>query len=202
MPFASAYKSHLLRAINSVETELVDRAVSWFEDARDANRQVFVCGNGGSAATASHFVCDVLKGGVSAGGKRFRIIALNDNVAAVTAYANDVGYESVFVEQLRAFASRGDLFMALSGSGNSPNVIRAIEHANAVGCRTIALTGRGGGKLGPLAGLHIDVAEQHMGRIEDAHLMICHMIAYALMDTRMGLPPTPSHGALRVTSRP
>lgn len=200
--FASAYKHHLLRAIESLDLALVDRAVSWFEDARDANCQVFVCGNGGSASTASHFVCDLLKGAASAGGKRFRIMALNDNMATVTAYSNDVSYESVFVEQLKNFANRGDLFMALSGSGNSPNVISAIQYANAVGCRTIALTGRDGGKLGPFAGLHVNVAEQHMGRIEDAHMMICHMIAYALMDHRMGLPPTPSRGTLKVTSRP
>jgi D-sedoheptulose 7-phosphate isomerase len=200
--FVSAYKRQLLTAIESVDATLVDRAVSWFEDARDANRQVFVCGNGGSASTASHFVCDVVKGGASAGGKRFRILALNDNIATLTAYSNDVSYEAVFVEQLKNFVNRGDLFMALSGSGNSGNVVRAMEHANAVGCRTIALTGRDGGKLGPLAGLHINVAEQHMGRIEDAHMMICHMIAYALMDGRMGLPPTPSRGVLKVTSRP
>ena len=202
MPFASTYKSHLLRAINSVDLDLVDRAVVWFEDARDANRQVFVCGNGGSAATASHFVCDVLKGAASAGGKRFRILALNESMPTVTAYSNDVSYEAAFVEQLKNFANRGDLFLALSGSGNSRNVINAMEHANAAGCRTIALTGRDGGKLGPLAALHINVAEQHMGRIEDAHLMICHMIAYALMDNRLGFPLTPSSGVLKVTSRP
>ena len=189
MPFASSYRKQLLTALNAVDIAAVDCAVSWFEDARDANRQVFVCGNGGSAATASHFVCDVLKGAASAGGKRLRIIALNDNVATVTAYANDVGYESVFSEQLKASAERADLFMALSGSGNSRNVVRAMEYAVAHGCRTIALTGRNGGKLGPLAGLHINVAEQHMGRIEDAHLMICHMIAYALMRPGAGLPP-------------
>lgn len=201
MPSASAYKTQLLRAIESLDLPLVDRAVSWFEDARDTNRQVFVCGNGGSAATASHFVCDVLKGAASTSGKRFRIMTLNESMATVTAYSNDVSYESAFVEQLKNFANRGDLFMALSGSGNSRNVVNAIEHANAVGCRTIALTGRDGGKLGPLAGLHVNVAEQHMGRIEDAHMMICHMIAYALMDNRMGLPPTPSRGVLKVTSR-
>ena len=202
MSFASDYHARLLRTLGTVDVAVVDRAVSWFEDARDANRQVFVCGNGGSASTASHFVCDVVKGAASAAGKRFRILALNDNMATLTAYSNDVGYEAVFVEQLKNFASRGDLVLALSGSGNSRNVISAVEHANAVGCRTIALTGRDGGKLGPLAGLHINVAEQHMGRIEDAHMMICHMIAYALMDNRMGFPRTPSLGALKVTSRP
>jgi D-sedoheptulose 7-phosphate isomerase len=202
MSLGSAYKSQLFRAIESVDLSLVDRATGWFEDARDAKRQAFVCGNGGSASTASHFVCDLLKGTASSEGKRLRILALNESMATMTAYANDVSYEAVFVEQLKNFAARGDLFMALSGSGNSRNVIAAMEYANAAGCRTIALTGRDGGKLGPLAGLHINVAEQHMGRIEDAHMMICHMIAYALMDSGMGLPLTPSRGVLKVTYRP
>jgi D-sedoheptulose 7-phosphate isomerase len=94
-----------------------------------------------------------------------------------------VGYDAVFVEQLRNFAEPGDLFMAISGSGNSPNVLRAMEYANSVGCRTIALTGRDGGKLGPMAQLNIQVGVPHMGRIEDAHFVVCHMICYYFMDT-------------------
>ena len=89
----------------------------------------------------------------------------------------------VFAEQLRNFAEPGDLFMAISGSGNSPNVLRAIECANSLGCRTIALTGRDGGKLGPLAHLNIQVGVPHMGRIEEAHMVVCHMICYYFMDT-------------------
>jgi D-sedoheptulose 7-phosphate isomerase len=110
-------------------------------------------------------------------------MALTDSVPTITAYANDVGYESVFVEQLKNFTKAGDLVMAISGSGNSPNVLRAVEYANSIGCRTLALTGRDGGKLGPLAQLNLQVSEPHMGRIEEAHLTICHIIGYYFMDT-------------------
>ena len=109
-------------------------------------------------------------------------MALTDQVPTLTAYANDVSYEAVFVEQLKNFAEPGDLFMGISGSGNSPNVLRAIEYANSIGCRTIALTGRDGGKLGTQAQLHIHVAAPHMGRIEDAHMVVCHMIGYYFME--------------------
>ena len=129
-----------------------------FKDARAGGRQIFVCGNGGSASTASHFACDIVKGASYSRPQRFRIMALNDQFATLTAYANDVSYDCVFVEQLRNFAQPGDLVMGISGSGNSPNVLRAMEYANSIGCRTLALTGRDGGKLGPLAQLNIQVA--------------------------------------------
>lgn len=182
MSFPQEYRTALQKAIDAIPVDRVEQAIAWFEEARAANRQIFVCGNGGSAATASHFVTDMVKGASYGRAARFRILALTDSVPTITAYANDVSYESVFAEQLKNFAQPGDLVMCLSGSGNSPNVLRAIEYANSIGCRTIALTGRDGGKLGPLAQLHIHVPEPHMGRIEDTHLVICHMIAYHFMD--------------------
>ena len=182
MSFPATYKTRLLNALDTVDLASVEQAIQWFREARDRDRQVFVAGNGGSAATASHFVCDMIKGASYQRDRRFRILALNDNTSTITAYANDVGYDSVFVEQLRNFARPGDLYLAISGSGNSPNVVRAMEYANQAGCRTIALTGRDGGKLGSLAQLHIHVAEPHMGRIEDAHHIVCHMICYQFMD--------------------
>jgi len=112
---------------------------------------------------------------------RFRIWALTDSSATLTAYSNDVRYEQVFVEQLKNAAQPGDLVVALSGSGNSLNVVRALECAAAV-CRTIALTGRDGGKLGGVAQLEIHISESHMGRIEDVHLTVCHMISYYFME--------------------
>jgi len=144
--------------------------------------KVLSCGNGGSAGSASHFVCDVLKGASFGRDKKFRIMSLNDNLPTLTAYSNDVGYDIVFSEQLKNFGRPGDVFLAISGSGNSPNVLRGIETATALGCKTIAMTGRDGGKLGPLAELHLHVANQHMGRIEDAHMAMCHMIAYHFME--------------------
>ncbi len=109
-------------------------------------------------------------------------MALHDSTPTLTAYANDVSYHDAIVEQLRNFAQQGDIFMAISGSGNSMNVIRAMEYANSAGCRTLALTGRDGGKLGSIAELNLTVPEPHMGRIEDAHHVICHMICYSFME--------------------
>ncbi len=182
MSHAAAYKSNLLKAIETLDLERVEQAIEWLRAAREEGRQIFVCGNGGSASTASHFACDMVKGASYGRGKRFRLLALTDNLATLTAYSNDVSYECVFAEQLRNFARPGDVVMAISGSGNSPNVLRALEYANSIGCKTIALTGRDGGKLGPLAGLNLQAREPHMGRIEDLHLIICHMIAYRFME--------------------
>jgi D-sedoheptulose 7-phosphate isomerase len=183
MSYPKQYKAALLEAIDRIDTSLVEQAIEWFREARDGSKQIFVCGNGGSASTASHFTCDIVKGASYNRDTRFRIMSLADSLATLTAYSNDVSYEHIFVEQLRNFAQPGDLVMCISGSGNSPNVVRAMEYANSIGCKTIALTGRDGGKLGPLAQLNIQVAVPHMGRIEDAHMVVCHMIAYHFMDS-------------------
>ncbi len=182
MTFPESYRASLFEAIQAIDVERVNRAIDWFREARAAGRHIFVCGNGGSASTASHFACDIVKGASFGRESRFRIMALTDSLPTLTAYANDVGYDCVFAEQLDNFAEPGDLFMAISGSGNSPNVLCAMERANAAGCKTIALTGRDGGKLAPMAQLSIQVPAGHMGRIEDAHLVVCHMIAYCFME--------------------
>ena len=182
MSFTTTYRTELLDTINKIDTDKVDTAISWFKEVLENDRHVFVCGNGGSGSTASHFVCDVLKGASLNREKRFRILSLCDSMATLTAYSNDVCYEDAFVEQLKNYARPGDLVMALSGSGNSESVIRAVNYANTAGCKTIVLTGRDGGKLGPLGQLQIQVPVQHMGRIEDAHMIVCHMIAYHLME--------------------
>jgi D-sedoheptulose 7-phosphate isomerase len=191
MQFPASYRDKLLSTIATIDTARVAHAIEWMKEARDANRAIFVAGNGGSAATAAHFVCDMVKGASApvAGAMdgldkapRFRIVALGQNLPTLTAYSNDVSYADALVEELKNFAQPGDLYMAISGSGNSPNVVRAMEYANALGCRTLALTGRDGGRLGLLAGLNIHVPEAHMGRIEDAHHIICHMICYCFME--------------------
>jgi len=181
--FAQMYKEDCMKAIEAVDLEKVGAAIEVFRDARENSRQIFVCGNGGSASTASHFVCDMVKGASFNRGTRFRIMALTDSLPTITAYSNDVSYDAIFVEQLKNFAKPDDVVMGISGSGNSPNVLRAREYANSIGCKTLALTGRDGGKLGPLAHLNIHVGNPHMRRIEDAHMIICHMICYFFMDT-------------------
>ena len=181
--FAQSYRDRLQSALETIDTAKVSQAIEWLQEARDGGRYVFVCGNGGSASTASHFATDVLKGASYGRPQRFRVLALTDPLPTITAYSNDVSYDCVFEEQLKNFAQPGDLVIAISGSGNSPNVLRAVEYANSAGCRTVGLTGRDGGKLGLLVQLHLHVDEPHMGRIEDAHLAICHMLAYYFMES-------------------
>lgn len=182
MNSVDTYKQDLLATVSAIDSAAVQNVIGLFAKARDNGNTIFVCGNGGSASSASHFVCDVLKGASFGKEKKFKIISLNDNFATLTAYANDVGYEVVFAEQLKNFAKPGDVFLAISGSGNSPNVVKGMETANAIGCETIAFTGRDGGKLGPMARHHIHIRNPHMGRIEDAHMIMCHMIAYHFME--------------------
>ncbi len=180
--YPALYRGLLESTLQAIDLGRVTQAIKVLAEARETGRTIFVCGNGGSAATASHFVCDMVKGASFEREARFRIMALTDSMATITAYSNDVDYGCIFTEQLRNFAQPGDVVMALSGSGNSANVVRALEFAGARGCRTIALTGRGGGRLGPLAELEIRVPEQHMGRIEDGHMIVCHMICYYFME--------------------
>ena len=182
MSFPQQYRSELLKAIDSIDLAAVERAIDVLRHARDEGRHIFVCGNGGSASTASHFATDIVKGASLGRDKRFRIMALTDSLPTITAYSNDVSYECVFVEQLKNFAEPGDVLIAVSGSGNSPNVLRAVEYANSIGCHTIGLSGRDGGELGKIAGLSLHVGHPHMGRIEDAHMVILHMIGYYFME--------------------
>ncbi|GIU73549.1 MAG: phosphoheptose isomerase [Bryobacteraceae bacterium] len=181
--FIADYQNRLAATLGRLPLDRIAKAAEWLREAREEDRQIFVCGNGGSAATASHFVCDVLKGCSYGRGKRFRILALHDNLPTLTAYSNDVSYEQALVEPLKNYARPGDLLIALSGSGNSPNVLHAVEWANANGLRTIGLTGRDGGRLGPLVQLQIHVPDMHMGRIEDGHMIVLHMLGYYFMET-------------------
>ena len=182
MEFPELYRNELLKAIESIDLKKVREAIEIFAAARDHGHTIFVCGNGGSASTASHFATDMVKGASYQREKRFRILSLVDSMPTLTAYSNDVGYECVFVQQLQNFARENDVVMAISGSGNSPNVLHAIEYANSIGCKTIALTGRDGGRLGAMAQLNIQVSHPHMGRIEDGHFIVMHMIGYYFMD--------------------
>ena len=180
--FPENYKSELLKAIESIDLKKVGEAIETLGQARDEGRRIFVCGNGGSASMASHFATDLVKGASFGRPSRFRIQALTDSLPTITAYSNDVGYECIFVEQLKNFAEPGDVIVAISSSGKSPNVLRVIEYGNSIGCRTIALTGGSGGQLGPLASLEIRVAHPHTGRIEDLHQVVLHMIGYYFME--------------------
>lgn len=180
--FAEQYRGEMLNALQTIELEKIGQAIEIMSKARAEGRRIFVCGNGGSASMASHFATDMVKGASFGRPERFRIMALTDSLPTITAYSNDVSYECVFAEQLRNFAEPGDVVVAISSSGNSPNVLRAVEYGNSLGCTTIALTGHSGGKLGPLAKLNIQVSHSHTGRIEDAHMIALHMIGYYFME--------------------
>ena len=141
---------------------------------------VFVLGNGGSAATASHFVCDLAKGTRTDGFPAFRVVSLTDNVPLMTAWANDTSYDRVFAEQLTALVRPGDVVVAISASGNSPNVLAATRVARQLGATTIALTGQSGGRLGRLTELTIRVPARSVEQVEDAHLAIAHSLCVAI----------------------
>ncbi len=182
MHFSEQYKGELLKALEALDLENVDRAIEILGRARDEGRRIFVCGNGGSAALSSHFATDLVKGASFGRDSRFRVLALTDSLSTITAYSNDVSYECVFLEQLKNFAEPGDVVVAISSSGNSPNVLRAIEYGNSIGCRTITLTGNNGGRLGPLGQVNIQASHPHTGRIEDLHQIVLHIIGYYFME--------------------
>jgi D-sedoheptulose 7-phosphate isomerase len=169
-------------AHDSIQPAAVARLIETFRQALRDDRQIFIFGNGGSAANASHFATDLGKGSSDKLGRRFRVLALNDNVSWMTALGNDYCYEDVFVRQLMNYARPEDLVFVMSVSGNSPNVVRAVEWAKAHRLQTVALTGSKRGRLAELADTVIVIDSPHYGRVEDAHMGICHMICYAFME--------------------
>lgn len=141
---------------------------------------IFVAGNGGSAATASHFACDLVKGTRNDPSPRFRVIALTDNVPLMTAWANDSSYDDIFAEQLSALVRRGDVLVLISASGNSPNILEAASAAERAGAVIVALTGAGGGKVAELAKVTVRVPAETMEQVEDGHSVITHALCIAL----------------------
>lgn len=179
--FIRDYLQDLQRILSGVDVDQVTQAIGLFGSARDHGKQIFAIGNGGSASTASHFVNDLGKGASVGRDRRFKVIPLTDNVEWMTALANDLSYDDVFVEQLKNHAVAGDVLLAISGSGNSENVLRAVRYANEVGCHTVGFTGFGGGRLKDLVDLAIVADADHMGRVEDLHLVLQHLICYWYM---------------------
>ncbi|HUK82544.1 MAG TPA: SIS domain-containing protein [Verrucomicrobiae bacterium] len=178
--FAKSYLTELKAVLDRLPLADLDRVVQTIEAAHAAGRQIFIIGNGGSAATASHMMNDLGKGTLGHKGdaqwKRFRVIALTDNVSLMTAWANDTDYERIFSEPLKNLAQRGDLLVAISASGNSPNVIAAVEAAKEIGLQVIGLTGFGGGKLAKMADVSFVVPSDGYGPVEDVHMILDHII--------------------------
>ena len=168
--------------LERLDHAVIDQMVEAVWRAYEAGRTLFLFGNGGSAALASHFACDIGKGTIAGRERRLKTIALADNVALITAWANDKSYEDIFSEQLDGLAERGDIAMAISGSGNSPNVIRGLETARKIGAQTLVLTGFAGGRAKALGDLCLVVPSNSMQHIEDAHLCATHAIFLAIRE--------------------
>ena len=179
---AREYLASVQEVLQRLDHAVIDRMAEAVWRGYEAGKTLFLFGNGGSAALASHFACDMAKGTVTGGERRLKAIALTDNVPLLTAWANDKGYEDIFSEQLDALAQKGDLAMAISGSGNSPNVVNGLGAARRLGLQTLALTGFAGGRAKPLADLCLVVPSDLMQHIEDAHLCASHAIFLAIRE--------------------
>ena len=187
--FSENYIKELVMFLNLFPHEQFERLVITLIEAYRMNHTIFVMGNGGSGATASHWACDINKGCSLNRDKKFRMICLNDNVATILAYANDLSYEDIFVEQLKNFFNPGDVVIGISGSGNSTNVLKAIQYANKHGGVTIGLCGFHGGKLHRLVDISILARINDMQKVEDVHTIISHMAMQRICQVLNRQPP-------------
>ena len=174
------YFNGVIKSLEGVSEGGLDRIAAILFGAYKTGNKVIVFGNGGSAATASHFVCDLAKGASIQGKKRFRAFSLNDNVPMVMAYGNDSSYDDIFSEQLENIVEKGDVVIGISASGNSKNVLKAIKYANSKTAITVGLTGFQGGALKGLASECLVVPGNTMEQIEDCHLIILHALKMVL----------------------
>ena len=180
--YLNDYIAQQKAAVDSIPVEEVEKIIKRFQLALKEDRQIFVFGNGGSASNASHFITDLGKSSSDHAYRRFRCLSLNDNVSWITAIGNDYAYEDCFVRQLENYARSGDVVMTLSVSGNSPNVVKAIEWCKKNNVYTIGLVGGKRGRLADLADHAIVIDSTHYGRVEDCQMHICHMICYAFIE--------------------
>jgi len=180
--FISDYLEKHQRLIANLPQAKIAELIAIYEKAWAENRQMFVCGNGGSATNASHFITDLSKAASDKMDKPFKGMSLNEHLSWITALGNDYAYEDIYVRQLMNFAQAGDLLMLLSVSGNSPNLVKAAQWAKAHGVFVIALVSSRPCQLAELADFVIAVDETHYGRVEDAHMGICHMVCYAFIE--------------------
>ncbi len=170
-----------------LDAAAISEAIAMVESAFAANRKIITCGNGGSASTASHYITDWNKMTNLATGRRFRGVSLCDNVGLITAYGNDIAFDEVFAGQLKALMDEGDLLIAVSGSGNSPNVLEALRYANSIGSPSLGVLGYDGGKALPLCTHAVVVPSFDMQLCEDVHLMFGHMVMKTLCDSAIVL---------------
>lgn len=176
------YLDELKITLDNLDEDQIHSIIDQLNKCRKEGKRVFLCGNGGSAAAASHFANDLAKLTISEGKPRMKVISLTDNLPLITAWANDSHYDDCFVEQLKNHFQPGDTLLAISGSGNSGNIIKAVEYVNQNNGFTIGLTGFEGGKLAAIANKSIVVNSDSMQRIEDVHTILIHLIASVLKE--------------------
>ena len=176
------YVTTLQETINQLPKQEIVRVMELLHSARLAGRQIFIMGNGGSASTATHFVCDLAKNTRKEGWPHYKVIGLSDNMALFSAYANDEGYENVFAQQLANLVMPEDIVIAISASGNSKNVLNGVSLAKSANAVTIGFTGFDGGKLCSMVDINIHVNSNIIEHVEDIHLILEHMIVKALRD--------------------
>jgi D-sedoheptulose 7-phosphate isomerase len=181
------YFKTLKDLLDAVDPAEIEEVVSLLFDAYKSDRRLVLCGNGGSGSTSSHLVCDFQKNVLLDGGKPFEVVALTDSPALLSAWGNDTHFENIFAGQARTWLRPGDVLIAISGSGNSPNILKAVEVANEVGATSIGFCGYGGGKLCKLASKSIVVHKRNMQQVEDLHMIFGHVIFSALRDRIKGL---------------
>jgi len=173
--FAKNYLRNIKELINTIDINGITEFIKRLENAYKNGKTIFIMGNGGSAATASHFACDINKGVSSKLQKKFKVLCLNDNIPIMLAYGNDISYDSIFIEQLKNFIMKEDLVIGISGSGNSKNVLNAIKYANKVSARTFGIIGCDGGKLKDIAQKSLIIKSFDMQKIEDCHMILTHL---------------------------
>ena len=176
----NTYREREIAVLNSLDLNSVNQVMNVLEDSRLHGKRIFICGNGGSAATASHYCCDFNKGVSENQNDKYNFECLNDNVPTLMAVANDIGYEEVFRFPLKNKMKSGDILIGISGSGNSKNVVNAMEYAKSIGGTTIAIVGYSGGKMKEMADYNIHVNINDMQISEDIHMMLDHMMMYVL----------------------
>lgn len=182
MNCVQTYFFELQQTLNKIDPKPIEQVIDLLHRVRLEGRQVFILGNGGSASTASHMVCDLAKNTRRSAWPPFKVIGLTDNMAIFSAYGNDEGYENVFAQQLASLVQAGDIVIGISTSGNSLNVLRAISLARERNAFTIGFTGFDAGKLGPMVDLHLHVPSNCIEQVEDIHLILEHLITKAVRE--------------------
>lgn len=183
--FIDSYFQEVIKCIVLLEKQSIEQMIELIMEAYRKDKKIYVLGNGGGASTASHIACDLGKGTLARvydrHEKRLHVMSLTDNVALMTAYANDLSYDDIFLQQLRNLVEQDDIVIGISGSGNTKNVLNAISYAKKIGAKTIGLTGfNEGGKLAQIVDVSIIVKTSHYGPLEDVHMMIGHLVAAAV----------------------